>query len=238
MFTRLFAPAQTSQIDFSFSKPDSINKLKKLTLWSTQYYIHQFVSGGCIPIVDADGNQTGLFADTCDFCSAALEGTAFVKDSSGSITVINFAGTGSDTFVNCRCCSKYAKSKLAVESWGKTRWTKTIGYGNGVKNYKLIPYRTIAVDPSNIAYGTVLYIPNACGDTITLPDGSRIIHDGYFFAGDTGGAIKGTHIDTFTGIFEGNPFPDMIYSSAKRTFEAYIVTDESILRQLSSAHAK
>lgn len=229
--------AQT-QSDFSFSKPDSVDKLKKLTLWSTQYYIHQFVSGGCIPIVDADGKQTGLFADTCDFCAAALEGTAFVKDSTGNVIVINFAKTGTDTFVNCRCCSKYAKSKLAVESWGKTLWTKTGGYGNGVKNYRLLPYRTISVDPSHIPYGTVIYIPKAAGDTITLPDCSKIVHDGYFFAGDTGGAIKGAHIDTFTGTFEGNPFPDMVQSSAKKTFDAYIVTDEQIISALNTAHQK
>jgi 3D (Asp-Asp-Asp) domain-containing protein len=125
-----------------------------------------------------------------------------------------------------------------VESWGKTQWMLTSGYGNGVKNYQLVPYRTIAVDPLNIAYGTVLYVPKAAGDTITLEDGSHIVHDGYFFAGDTGGAIKGAHIDTFTGTSEENPFPGMVLSNAKRTFEAYIVTDEQIILSLRTAHEK
>lgn len=230
--------AQTSQADFAFAAPDSLSKLTHLKLWSTQYFIHRFTSGGKIPIVYANGNASGLYADTCDFCEAALEGTAYITDSTGKITVINFASTGDSSYVNCRKCKKYASSKLAVESWGKTRWKTSTGYGDGVKNYKLLPYRTIAVDKTKIPYGTVIYIPKAKGKIIELPNGTKVTHDGYFFAGDTGGAIKKNHIDLFTGTNAGNPFPEVIRSSEKKTFDAYIVTDQSIIQSLTTVQTK
>jgi 3D (Asp-Asp-Asp) domain-containing protein len=230
--------AQTSSTDFNFPEPDSSVLFTPLSLWSTQYYIHEFQSGGTIPIVYANGESSGLFADTCDFCTASLEGTAYVKDSLGNVTVINFAKSGDSSFVDCRACKKYAFSKLTVESWGKTLWTKSEGFGDGVKNYRLIPFRTIAVDKDIIPYGTVIYIPKVKGKTIELPNGEQVTHDGYFFAGDTGGAIKKNHIDIFTGIYTGNPFSDVIQSNEKSTFEAFVVTDASITNTLTELHIK
>lgn len=71
-----------------------------------------------------------------------------------------------------------------------------------------------------------------------MPNGTKVTHDGYFFAGDTGGAIKKNHIDLFTGIFEGNPFPEVIRSNEKKTVDAYIVTDQSIIQSLTTAQTK
>ncbi len=227
---------QTTQADFSF--PEPVKNGTALSLWSTQYYIHEFQSGGAIPIVYANGNPSGLYADTCDFCSASLEGTAYVRDSLGNVTVINFARTSDSSFVDCRACKKYASSKLKVESWGKTLWTKSAGFGDGVKNYRLIPFRTIAVDKEVIPYGTVVYIPKVKGKTIELPNGEQVTHDGYFFAGDTGGAIKKNHIDVFTGIYSGNPFPEVVKSNENKTFDAVIVTDASIINSLTELHSK
>ena len=229
---------QTSQEDFNFPEPENNALLTPLSLWSTQYYIHEFQSGGTIPIVYADGGPSGLYADTCNFCEASLEGTAYVKDSSGMITVINFAKSGDSSFVNCRACKKYASSNLKVESWGKTLWSKSEGFGDGVKNYRLIPFRTIAVDKDVIPYGTVIYLSLIKGKLVNLPNGKQAIHDVYFFAGDTGGAIKKNHIDIFTGIYAGNPFPEVIKSNENKTFEAIIVTDASIISTLTEMHTK
>lgn len=230
--------AQSSQEDFNFPESENNALLIPMSLWSTQYYIHEFQSGGTIPIVYANGESSGLFADTCDFCSASLEGTAYVRDSLGTVTVINFARSGDSSFVNCRACGKYASSKLKVESWGRTLWTKSEGFGDGVKNYRLIPFRTIAVDKTVIPYGTVIYIPKVKGKVVDLPNGTQVIHDGYFFAGDTGGAIKKNHIDIFTGIYTGNPFPEVIKSNESKTFDAQIVTDSEIINTLTEMHTK
>jgi len=230
--------AQFSQSDFSLSEPENRQSLKSIALWATQYYIHEFQSGGAIPIVYANGESSGLFADTCDFCSASLEGTAYVKDSLGNVTVINFAKSGDSSFVDCRACEKYASSKLKVESWGKTLWTKSEGFGDGVKNYRLVPFRTIAVDKNIIPYGSVIFIPKVKGQLVNLPNGEQVVHDGYFFAGDTGEAIKKNHIDIFTGIYPGNPFPEVIKSNENKTFEVIVVTDASIINALTEMHTK
>ena len=235
-YTKIFS--QSAQSDFNLTEPTELSKRPKLTLWSTQYYIHKFQSSGKIPFVLSDGKETGLYADTCDFCASALEGTAFIEDSLGNITVINFEKTGEHSFVNCRACDKYAKSKLTVENFGKALWKISKGFGDGVLNYKLVPYRTIAVDKAMIPYGTVIFIPKVKGKPVLLPHGQKVIHDGYFFAGDTGGAIKGNHIDLFTGVFEGNPFIDVIQSNPTKTFEAFVITEQSIIDSLLFLHKK
>ncbi len=236
MFVSSCIHAQVSSDDFNLPEPE--NKKTSLTLWATQYYIHEFQSSGNIPIVYANGESSGLYADTCDFCNASLEGTAYVRDSSGNINVINFARTGEKVFVDCRACKKYSKSKLKVESWGKALWNKSAGFGDGVQNYRLVPFRTIAVDRTTIPYGTVIFVPAAKGKLVDLPNGKQVIHDGYFFAGDTGGAIKKNHIDVFTGVYSGNPFPEVVLSNENKTFEAVIVTDSGIINSLRALHVK
>jgi len=69
-------------------------------------------------------------------------------------------------------------------------------FGVGAPGYRLVPYRTVAVDPRRIRLGTVLYIPSLVG--ITLPTGG--VHDGFCFAHDTGHGIIGSRIDIFVGL--------------------------------------
>lgn len=70
---------------------------------------------------------------------------------------------------------------------------------------KPVAMRTVAVDPTRIPRRTVLFIAETVG--IRMPDGSR--HDGYWYASDTGGKIKGPRIDLFTG--HGKASMDPIY---------------------------
>ena len=61
---------------------------------------------------------------------------------------------------------------------------------------KVVAMRTVAVDRKLIAPRSVLFIKETVG--LKMPDGSA--HDGYWYASDTGGAIKGQRIDLFTGF--------------------------------------
>ncbi|MCR9203129.1 MAG: 3D domain-containing protein, partial [Halobacteriovoraceae bacterium] len=70
-----------------------------------------------------------------------------------------------------------------------------------------------------------------------LPDGSETVHDGYFFAGDTGGAIKGTHIDVYIGVAKKNPF-SWVKSNSSGTFKAKVVNDPVIKQVLTDLHLK
>ena len=60
---------------------------------------------------------------------------------------------------------------------------------------RLTPMRTVAVDPKVVPRHSVLFIKETVG--LKLPDGSA--HDGFWYASDVGGAIKGARIDLFTG---------------------------------------
>ena len=229
---------QTTQNEFALSPPDSLTKLKKISLWATQYYVPQFKASGKIPILNEKGKKLGLYLDTCDFCQAALEGTAYISDSAGNISVINYEKKGDTCLVNCRLCPKYTKSGAGVDAWGKALWTMSKGYGYGVINYKLVPYRSIAVDSAVIPYGTVIYVPAIKGLSVELPNKAKVKHDGYLFASDAGGAIKNEHIDVFTGICTHNPFPKVVTSDKDIKFDAYIVTDKRIISSLRKLSGK
>ncbi len=69
-----------------------------------------------------------------------------------------------------------------------------------------------------------------------LPSGESTLHDGYFFAADVGGAIKDNHIDVFIGVANKNPFP-FVKSNESETFDAFIVNDGSITKELKKAHS-
>ena len=60
---------------------------------------------------------------------------------------------------------------------------------------RVVAMRTAAIDPRVIPRRTVLFIRDTVG--LKMPDGR--LHDGYWYASDTGGAIKGNRIDLFTG---------------------------------------
>jgi 3D (Asp-Asp-Asp) domain-containing protein len=60
---------------------------------------------------------------------------------------------------------------------------------------KVVAMRTVAIDAHLIPKRSILFIKETVG--MKLPDGS--VHDGYWYASDTGGAIKGKRIDLYTG---------------------------------------
>jgi len=61
---------------------------------------------------------------------------------------------------------------------------------------KVVPMRTVAIDPKIVPKGSVVYIP----ETVGLPVPGGGVHDGMWYASDTGGAIRGAMIDLFTGF--------------------------------------
>ena len=60
---------------------------------------------------------------------------------------------------------------------------------------KVVAMRTVAVDKNLIPKRSVLFIKETVG--LKMPDGAE--HDGYWYASDVGGAIKGDRIDLYTG---------------------------------------
>ncbi len=106
-------------------------------------------------------------------CSLKLEGSGLMRDG----RIINYTGACKFGYGTCF-------EQLDLEDF-------PFGRGAGVR--RLIPFKSVAVDPRVIRLGEPLYIPEF--DGIPLPDGS--IHDGCVRADDTGGGIKGRKMDFF-----------------------------------------
>jgi 3D (Asp-Asp-Asp) domain-containing protein len=78
---------------------------------------------------------------------------------------------------------------------------------------RVVAMRTAAIDRTLIPRRTVLFIKETVG--LPMPDGSK--HDGYWYASDTGGAIKGQRIDLFTGTGKASMKPIMPLNLSKLT---------------------
>lgn len=202
---------------------------ENLELWATYYNLHQAnaVTNGD-SLLNTKGIPLGPKLTKRDWCFAAMEGSVRVSFN-GIERTYNFAGSSGQQ-VNC--------SEFFPHRVGGSRFRIAKGpFGDGVRNYILVPFRTIAVDPKKIPYGSLVYIPDARGTEVTLLDGRTVRHDGYFFAGDTGGAIKKNHIDVFIGPATSNPF-SWVTSSASRTFEARISKNDEISAVLNTLHTE
>lgn len=70
---------------------------------------------------------------------------------------------------------------------------------------KVVAMRTVAVDKTVIPRRTVLFIKETVG--LPMPDGRK--HDGYWYASDVGGAIKGLKLDLFSGSGRSSMAPLM-----------------------------
>lgn len=224
----------TSLVGFNLPQPDRAQLGHPLSLWSTYYYRHQAstVSGGN-PLLDLQGNSLGVALSDRDWCHAALQGSVQVTDGSRPIGTFNYAGRGEQPQVDC---SVYYPKLKQVADTNRVRFkVSKAPYGNGVGGHQLVPFRSIAVDPSQIAIGSLLYIPQARGTAITLPSGQQLVHDGYFYAVDVGNAIRGNHIDTFIGANRTNPF-SYVTSSANGTFSAYLVNDPNLTAAMRALH--
>jgi 3D (Asp-Asp-Asp) domain-containing protein len=78
-----------------------------------------------------------------------------------------------------------------------------------------VAMRTVATDPRVIPRRTRLFIRETVG--MRMPDGS--LHDGYWYASDTGGAVKGAKVDLYTGQGRGSMRPAMRWNTRTLTIQ-------------------
>lgn len=212
-----------------------------LSLYATQYLVHvaeASTSNDAVAILDRNGKSFGVALSRKDWCNAGMEGTTTIHAKDGSIRTFNFERLG--TLEQASCDDIFKKvSERTRQNIRRTTFTETTSYapdGLGVRGYRLVPFRTVAVDPKFISIGTVLFIPKLKGVTVRDLGSDAWVHDGYVFAADTGGEIKGNHIDFFTGRSSVNPAPSLITSSPDRGFEAIIVSDPATQKLLRETH--
>lgn len=84
-------------------------------------------------------------------------------------------------------CRKFATKGSKCRYVGPRSTRFSTGPSTGASGIRLRPLRSVAVDPRVIRYRSAVYIP-------AYAKGG---YDGWFCAADTGGAIKGRHLDVF-----------------------------------------
>lgn len=221
-------PLERDKFDLPVPKKSDLKD--ELILWATHYYLPVLKDGsGTFPLRDMNGAELGPRLTLREWCDSAMEGSVRINYVDGATKTYNYAGVMDYENVDC--------SSIFRINVSKTKFREAIGpYGDGINDYILVPYRTIATDNTQIAPGTVLYVPEARGAIIKLASGRIIAHDGYFFAGDKGGAIKGNHIDVFIGTSKSSEFFPWIKSNAEKTFKAIVVKDRKIEAKLEGLH--
>ena len=115
----------------------------------------------------------------------SLEGSGKLSDG----RIVNFSGTcsyGTPGYHGATSCYQILNGQQFP--WGK-------GHGVPVE-----PLRSIAVDPNFIPFGSVVYIQEFDGLQIPSIGGvGGFTHDGLFRAEDSGGGVRGNHIDIYAG---------------------------------------
>jgi 3D (Asp-Asp-Asp) domain-containing protein len=148
------------------------------------------------------GSGLGLNLSHSDWCHAAMEGTVAVQQADGRFRTFNFTGTAPTIVSDCKDVFPHVSSTVIAgtnrASFAEVPTDAPFGLG-ARQNLRLVPYRSIAVDLTVFPLNTVLFIPTLKGTAVDLPDGRHVIHDGYVIAVDSGGLIKGRHIDFFKG---------------------------------------
>ena len=198
-----------------------------LRLWATHYYTPRYQAAASgTPLINRRNQPISPPLTDREWCNVALQGSAAISGPDGTTRAYAFMDSRGPEQVNCdRFFPRLARaSRVATR---RARFT-TIShpFGCGVRNWSLAPYRTIAVDSAVVPYQTTLFIPKLVGRTFMVGD-AVFSHDGYVFAADRGGAVKGNHIDFFAGNDRRISFNDLFTSDKSGTFNAYRVPASS-----------
>lgn len=228
--------AMADGFDLPAPAPDAIGRAEQL--WSTRYYVStaEVVSDG-IEMRAHDGSKLGYRVSAERFCFGALQGTVRVTSGAQSV-VLNANGLTIYSGANCQYRSLAPAVNVGLSKQAFVAVPDGAPHGLGTAGYRLVPYRTIAVDRAHV--GRAYFIPALRGLTIhtgveNRPDGKSFVHDGYVFAADVGGAIHSPHVDFFTGFSHLSP-PPFVTSRASGTFAAYRVIDPTIIAKLREMH--
>lgn len=199
-----------------------------LRLWATHYHTPSIAPAdeaisAALPLIGRNGDPISPPLLHRDWCEAALQGSVSVRQG-GKATAYVFVDAKGPEQADCDQWLGSLSDGIKTAT-RRARFMKvTHPLGCGVRNHPLVPFRTIAVDPDTIPIETVLFVPELRGRSFEY-EGQSFVHDGYLFAGDRGGAIKGRHIDVFLNESGGGPLEDLFASNESRTFAAHPVVD-------------
>lgn len=205
---------------------DALDSKKKMKLWATYYHMPTvrpaWTSVAAKPLIGKNGKAVSEPLSTQDWCDAAMQGSIWVDNGKDEPQAFMYVDSrGPEQVV---CDRHFGELSERIKS--ATRRARFQPFHHplacDVRAIPLMAFRTIAVDRDRIKMGTVIYIPKLRGKTF-WNKGEIFVHDGYVIASDTGGAIENNHIDMFVADANVEPFPDIVRSNPRATFDAYIV---------------
>lgn len=232
LFLLITAAAQPAP--FTFPAPSIVQSAQPTRVtWYHVYPAPDRAATG-VALLSPAGDAVSQPLSPRDWCSAALEGTVQTRTPGGAPVTLNYAQKGATSQVDC------ARVLNLKQAWaaalGYSRFNVARGpYGDGVKGNILVPFRTVAADPS-VPVGTVLFIPALRGQTVPLPGGTTAVHDGYVMVADRGGGITGAHIDLFVGTLTARQVPAWLGRWSTQQITVQRVNDPVIQKALTALH--
>ncbi len=213
-------------LNFLLRAPEEAMLSKKMKLWATYYHMPtvrpSWTGVAAKPLMGRNGQAISPPLSTEDWCDAAMQGSIWVDNGKEPPTAYMYVDSRGPEQITC---DKYF-GDLSERIKSATKRARFVEFHHpqacDVRVIPLMAFRTIAVDRDRFKIGTVLYIPALRGLGF-WSDGQLFTHDGYVVASDTGGAIEGNHIDMFVANATVEPFPNVVRSNPRHTFEAFIV---------------
>jgi 3D (Asp-Asp-Asp) domain-containing protein len=186
------APAATGATGYAEGGGAAPRQLSGTVLGTFKNTYYDFPSEG-----DFEGEPVSLMNAQCKTISNVPRPFYESVCVQGSGT-LKAGGTVSFSKRDCACAAQCPRTgqRICFDLLDKTQFP----WGRGAMGKAITPLVTVAVDSSIIALGTPLYIPEYDG-VARDPSGSTT-HDGCFMAEDRGLAVKGQHVDVFTGYRE------------------------------------
>lgn len=239
--TSLPATPLQRAVDFTLGEPAPTGLGPDLKLWATHYHTPLVTAApetvsAAFPLVGRKGEAISAPLSQRDWCEAALQGSVAIKSGETSKAFVYVDSNGPE---QTNCDEFLGSLPDGVKNATRRARFKAVSHplGCGVRNLPLMPFRTIAVDPDVIPLESVVFVPELRGRKFEL-NGASYVHDGYLFAGDRGGAIKGKHIDVFLVDDHYAPLEDLFASTDKRTFAAHVVaTDDPMASAIKASQS-
>lgn len=221
--------AEERALAFSLEAPAEEDLKRPLNLWATHYHTPRITPApatisAAFPLIGRNDQPISPPLLHRDWCEAALQGSVSIQQGETATAYVFVDSKGPE---QASCDPWLGSLSDGVKNATRRARFMKVNHplGCGVRNHPLVPFRTIAVDPDTIPLDTVIYVPELRGRIFQV-GGRAFVHDGYLFAGDRGGAIKGAHIDVFMVEAAAGPLEDLFASTASRTFRAHILNDD------------
>ena len=143
---------------------------------------------------DFEGDPIDLMNGSCKSI-ASVPRTFYESVCVQGSGTLKAGGTVSFAKRDCSCAAECPRTgqRICFDLLDKAQFP----WGRGATGKGITPLVTVAVDSTIIPLGTSLYIPEY--DGIARDASGTTKHDGCFLAEDRGLAVKGEHVDIFTG---------------------------------------